>query len=99
MPTHTAQALQLPSGVMVALSSDETRLAWLGLVDFEGDWAVLEAATTVVVDGATKAALIRERLLPIAEHLPGAFTGEVDSFQMWTIRHWFDTQACQPRTL
>jgi hypothetical protein len=98
LPTHTTQALQTPSELTVALSPDETRLAWLGLVDFEGDWAVLEAATAIVVDGATKAALIREHLRPIAERLPSLLTGEVDSVQMWTARHWFDTQACQPRT-
>lgn len=98
MPTHTVQALNTPVGLTMTLSHDEIRLAWLGLVDFEGDWAALETATAVVVDGATKAVLIRERLRPIAEQLPSLLTDTVDSFQMWTARHWFDTQACEPRT-
>jgi len=85
---ETSAASDLP------LSADERRLALLGLVDFEGRWEVLEAATRLVVDGETKAALICERLAPRAEHLSALVT-EVSAYELWLARHWFDTQFCQ----
>ena len=78
-----------------ALSPDETRLALLGVVDFEGDWEAMEAATALVVDGPAKASLIRDRLAPAASQLPGHFAGEVGVLDLLSARHWFDTQPCQ----
>ena len=66
MSSDAPQTVKTPSGLTLALSPDETRLALLGVVDFEGDWEAMEAATTLVVDGPAKASLIRDRLAPAA---------------------------------
>jgi hypothetical protein len=73
----------------VALSADEYRLALLGLVDFEGQWEALATAAAFVVDGSRKAALVQERLAPIASHLPALLKRKVDAFEMIGLRHWF----------
>jgi hypothetical protein len=92
------QTGKTPSGPPPALTPDETRLALLGVVDFEGDWAALEAATTLVVDGPAKASLIRERLAPAAAQLPGHFAAEVGVLDLLAARQWFATQPCQSAT-
>lgn len=81
------------------LAVAEQRLALLGLCDFEGQWDILEAATRLVVDGDAKAALIRRRLLPMADQLPALVAGEVTAHQLWVARYWFDTQMCHVETL
>jgi hypothetical protein len=70
----------------------------LGVVDFDGDWEALEAATRLVVDGPAKAGLIRERLAQAAAQLPGHFAAEVGVQDLLAARHWFDTQPCQSAT-
>ncbi len=82
----------------LSLSADEQRLALLGLVDFEGRWELLEAAARLVVDGETKAALIRERLAPQAGLL-SASAAEVSAYELWVARHWFRTQFCRATTV
>jgi len=95
VPSNAPQATKTPSGLSLALSPDELRLALLGVVDFEGDWEALEAATTLVVDGTAKAALIRERLAPAAAHVTGHFAADVNVLELLAARRWFDTQPCQ----
>ena len=95
MSPNALQTVKTPSGLTLALSPDETRLALLGVVDFEGDWEAMEAATTLVVDGPAKASLIRDRLAPAAAQLPGHFAAEVGVLDLLSARHWFDTQPCQ----
>jgi hypothetical protein len=67
------------------LSVAEYRLALLGLVDFAGAWDALELATTFVIDGPAKLALIQERLRPLAGYL----SQRVDALEMLAARHWF----------
>ncbi len=93
MAERIATIISRTSGLSVQLSSDEYRLALLGQVDFEGQWSALTAATGWVVDGATKAALIRERLLPIAGIL-GGVGSQVDAMEMVIARHWFRNLPC-----
>jgi hypothetical protein len=95
---NAPQTVKMPPGLTPALSPDETRLALLGVVDFEGDWEAMEAATALVVDGPAKASLIRDRLVPAASQLPGHFAGEVSVLDLLSARHWFDTQPCQSAT-
>ena len=96
MSLKSAWNLTTPSGLTIVLSPDEYRLALVGLVDFEGSWDALQTATHLVVDGQAKAALIRERLIPVADALPGLLAEGVDVFQLWAARHWFDSQTCRP---
>ena len=95
MSPNAPQTVKTPSGLTPALSPDETRLALLGVVDFEGDWEAMEAATALVVDGPAKASLIRDRLAPASAQLPGHFAAEVGVLDLLAARHWFDTQPCQ----
>jgi hypothetical protein len=92
------QTLRTPSGLALVLSPDESRLALLGVVDFEGDWEAMEAATMLVVDGPAKASLIRDRLAPTAAEFTGHFAAEVNVLDLLAARHWFDTQPCQSTT-
>lgn len=80
------------------LAPAERRLALLGLCDFEGQWDILEAATRLVVDGEAKAALIRQRLAPLADQLQALVAVDVVPYQLWIARHWFATQLCQAET-
>jgi hypothetical protein len=89
------QTVKTPPGLPPALSPDETRLALLGVVDFEGDWEAMEAATTLVVDGPAKASLIRDRLAPAAAQFTGQLAADVNVLDLLSARHWFDTQPCQ----
>ena len=98
MSPDVPQTVKTPPGLTPALSPDETRLALLGVVDFEGDWEAMEAATALVVDGPAKASLIRDRLAPAAVQLPGHFAAEVGVLDLLAARHWFDTQPCQSAT-
>ena len=68
------------------------------MVDFEGDWEAMEAATTLVVDGPAKASLIRDRLAPAAAQFTGHFAADVNVLDLLAARHWFDTQPCQSAT-
>ena len=77
-----------PSGLSVALSPDEHRLALLWLIDFEAAWEGLEMATAFVTDGEAKLALIRQRLRPLAEDL-APLGQHVDSLALLAARHWF----------
>ena len=81
------------SGLSIELSPDAYRLALLGRVDFAGQWSALTAAAGWVVDGAAKAALIRERLLPIADILDSVGS-QVDAVEMVIVRHWFRNLPC-----
>lgn len=93
---HTA------AGLPLALSVDEHRLALLWLADFgggpgeEGDaaWAGLAAATTFVVDGEAKLALIGERVRPLAEHLP-PLAQRATPMDLLTARYWFRNGPCE----
>ncbi|MCU0502033.1 MAG: hypothetical protein MUC51_09765 [Anaerolineae bacterium] len=98
MSPDAPQTGKTPPWPPPALTPDETRLALLGVVDFEGDWAALEAATALVVDGPAKASLIRDRLAPMAAQLQGHFAAEVGVLDLLAARHWFDTQPCQSAT-
>jgi len=91
-PTDVSPAAATLSPV---LSADEQRLLLVGLCDFEGRWDIFAAAASLVVDGATKAALIRDRLAPYAAQLTVLASEEVAAHQLWIARHWFDTQFCQ----
>jgi len=95
---NVPQTVKTSSGLTPALSLDETRLALLGMVDFEGDWEAMEAATTLVVDGPAKASLIRDRLAPAAAGFTGHFAADVNVLDLLAARHWFDTQPCQSAT-
>jgi hypothetical protein len=90
MTDHPGAVLTTPSGLTISLSRDEAQLALLGLVDFEGHWDALQAATAFVVDGPAKAAIIRERLC----HLPALLGFGVDSLEMLAARHWFRARSC-----
>jgi len=92
------QTVTTPSELTLALSPDEARLVLLGVVDFEGDWEAMEAATTFVVDGPAKASLIRDRLAPTAAEFTGHFAADVNVLDLLAARHWFDTQPCQRTT-
>ena len=87
--------IRLPSGPNITLTLDEFWLALLGLVDFEGDWEALQTAAGLVTDGETKAALISDRILPVAEYLTALLQRGVDAFELLTARHWFRHRACQ----
>jgi hypothetical protein len=93
--SDTPQTARMPSGPVLALSPDESRLALLGVVDFEGDWEAFEAATPLVVDGPAKANLIRERLAPVAAQFSDHLAADVNVLELLAARHWFDTQSCQ----
>ncbi len=80
-------------GTRIELSLPEYRLALLCLVDFEGRWEGLEAATRLVPDGATKATLIRDRLQPHAPRLSAITSRGVDSLEMLAARFWFRQEA------
>jgi hypothetical protein len=81
-----------PNGAPVfTLTLNEYRLALLGLVDFAGDWDALETATTFVVDGAKKAALVRDHLRPQAAHLDVLLARGLDGLELLAARHWFRT--------
>lgn len=83
-----AKSLRTSSGLPVALSAGEYRLALLGRVDFAGDWDALELATTFVPDGPAKRALIQERLRPLVESLSPA-ERRVDALELLAARYWF----------
>lgn len=93
---HTA------AGLPLALSVDEYRLALLWLADFgggpgeEGDaaWAGLAAATTFVIDGEAKLALIQERVRPLAGHL-APLAQRITAMDLLTARYWFRNSACE----
>lgn len=87
--------IHTPSGLTIPLSFDEYRLALLGLVDFEGQWQALEAAAQFVTDGRNKAALIRERLLPIAGYLPVLVERDLDAAELLAVRFWFRQGTCR----
>jgi hypothetical protein len=82
-------SLKLANGESLSLTRGEYRLALVGLVDFAGDWQALEIAARWAVDGAAKAALIRSRLLPLAEHLGALLDRKLDGVELLTVRHWF----------
>jgi hypothetical protein len=88
--------IHIPFGPDISLSLDEFWLALLGLVDFEGDWEALLTASGLVTDGAAKANLITNRLLPVSDHLPVLLQRGVDAFELLTARHWFRHRSCQP---
>jgi hypothetical protein len=92
------QTIRTPSGLVFALSPDEIRLALLGVVDFEGNWEAMEAATVLVVDGPAKASLTRDRLALVAAQLEEHFAAEVNVLDLLAARHWFDTQPCRSVT-
>ena len=98
MSPNAPQTVKTPPGLPPALSPDETRLALLGVVDFEGDWEAMETATTLVVDGSAKASLIRDRLAPVATEVTGQPAADVNVLDLLAARHWFDTQPCQEAT-
>jgi len=83
--------------VVRALTPSEYRLALLGLVDFAGEWSALETATTFVVDGPAKRAVIRERLLPAAAELNVLLTRDVDAIELLAARYWFRNGALHSR--
>ncbi len=94
--THTsgpAVLIRGAYGTRIELTLPEYRLALLCLVDFDGRWEGLEAATRLVPDGTTKAALIRDRLLPHAPHLAAVTSRGVDSLEMLAARFWFRQEA------
>jgi len=93
-PTATSESRR---DVVLALTSNEYRLALLGLVDFAGQWSALETATAFVVDGPAKRAVIRERLLPMADELTVLLTRDVDAIELLTARYWFRNGAYNPR--
>lgn len=95
MTVNTTDSPAPPAEASPVFSPDEQRLLLVGLCDFEGRWDILEAAANMVVDGAAKAALIRERLLPRAGQLAALVSEDVAPHQLWIARHWFDTQFCQ----
>ncbi len=86
---HPAVTIRTSAGPRIDLSLAEYRLALLWLVDYGGHWEPLETATTLVVDGSAKAALIRERLRPVATHLPTLTSRGVDALEMLAARFWF----------
>jgi hypothetical protein len=86
--------LRTPSGLVIGLSQEEARLALLGLVDFEGCWDSLRAATAFIADGAAKDAVIRSRLLPLTDYLPALLDGGIDSLEMLAARYWFRSGPC-----
>jgi hypothetical protein len=88
-PNEPVASLRLANGESASLTWNEYRLALIGLVDFAGDWQALETAATLVVDGAAKAVLVRERLLPLATHLGVLLNRGLDGLEMLTARHWF----------
>jgi len=87
-PQTSDITFRAPSGLAVALSPDEYRLALLWLIDFEAAWEGLEAATAFVTDGEAKLALIRQRLRPLADDL-SPLGQHVDSLALLAARHWF----------
>jgi hypothetical protein len=84
-----AITVRTAAGIRFELTLDEYRLALLGLVDFDSAWDALELATTLVADGPAKAAILRDRLLPIASHLPALLVRGVDSLELLAARRWF----------
>ena len=90
MTTETSAInFQTPSGLSVTLSPDEYRLALLWLVDFEGAWEGLEAATAFVIDGEAKLALIRRLYVqPLTDDL-ASLGQHVEPLAMLAARHWF----------
>jgi len=88
-PNATVVSLRLVSGESIGLTWNEYRLALIGLVDFAGDWQALETAAALVVDGAAKAQLARERLQPLAGHLGVLLNRGLDGIELLTARHWF----------
>ncbi len=87
--SHPAVTIRTPAGTRIDLSLAEYRLALLWLVDYAGQWEPLEMATTLVVDGPAKAALVREHLRPAALHLPALTSRGVDALEMLAARFWF----------
>jgi hypothetical protein len=81
--------IRTAEGRRIELTLPEYRLALLWLVDFAANWEALEYATTLVPDGPAKLALIRERLRPVAAHLPALASRGVDSLEMLAARFWF----------
>lgn len=88
MKPNTEGQLRTPSGVAVALTPAERRLALLGLVDYEAAWEGLMRATDFVVDGAAKRGLIEARILPLAEALT-SLTERLDPLELMAARRWF----------
>jgi hypothetical protein len=73
----------------IVLTLNEYRLALIGLVDFEGDWAALATAATLVADAEAKSALVHHHLMPVAEHLSALLERDVDGLELLAVRHWF----------
>jgi hypothetical protein len=88
-PNEPVVTIRTPDGTDIGLSLNEYRLAMIGLVDFDGDWAALQTAAAFVVDGEGKKTLIRERLLPLSAHLQALLARGVDSLELLAARHWF----------
>lgn len=95
MNTKTEGELHTPSGVAVALSLAERRLALLGLVDYEAAWEGLIRATDFVVDGPAKRELLQARVLPLADALT-SLTERLDPLELLAARHWFRHEPCPP---
>jgi hypothetical protein len=88
-PSGPAVLIRGADGTRLELTLAEYRLALLCLVDFEGRWEGLEAATGFVPDGSGKSSLIRERLRPHAFQLSAITSRGVDSIEMLAARFWF----------
>lgn len=95
MNSDTESQLYTPGGIAVTLSAAERNLALLGLVDYEGAWEGLLAATAFVADGTAKRELIATRVQPLAAALT-ALTEHVDPLELITARHWFRHEPLQP---
>ena len=88
-PDDPVITLRKPDGGLLSLTMNEFRLALLALVDFEGDWDALLTASAFVPDAAGKAALVRDRLRPVADMLPPLLNRGIDSLELLSARHWF----------
>lgn len=95
MRSNTEGEVRLPSGVAVALSPAEQRLALLGLVDYEAAWDGLIRATDFVADGAAKRKIIENRILSLADALT-SLTERLDSLDLLAARHWFRYEPIAP---
>jgi hypothetical protein len=88
-PSGPAVLIRSAGGTRLELTLAEYRLALLCLVDFDGEWEGLEAATGFVPDASAKVALIRGRLRPHASQLSAITSRGVDAIEMLAARFWF----------
>jgi hypothetical protein len=88
-PNEPVVSVPGPDGTTIELTYNEYRLVLIGLVDFGGDWAALEAATAFVLDGEAKQGLIRQRLRALAPYLDVLLRSGLDGVELFTARHWF----------